>query len=142
MHGLSTPASMYNSVARHMANNGCRVLLYGTAQIVNVCFGGCLSTDRILLALTRVFSLDLYSRGYSEGPSVKHEPQLYVTQLHELLDHVGWKKCNLVGLSLVSGGLDLLPSHCSIARADRLTVSSCRRAEASLHVTLINTLKL
>ncbi|KAK3806468.1 MAG: Alpha/Beta hydrolase protein [Benniella sp.] len=81
VHGLSTPASMYNAVARHMANNGCRVLLY-----------------------------DLYSRGYSVGPLVDHDPQLYVIQLHELLNHVGWKKCNIVGLSL-GGGIVACFSH-------------------------------
>ncbi|KAG0224630.1 alpha/beta-hydrolase [Mortierella sp. GBAus27b] len=81
VHGLSTPASIFSSVARHMANSGCRVLLY-----------------------------DLYSRGYSVGPSVEHNPQLYVTQLHELLRHVGWKKCNFVGLSL-GGGIVACYSH-------------------------------
>ncbi|KAF9115177.1 hypothetical protein BGX27_008655 [Mortierella sp. AM989] len=42
----------------------------------------------------------LYSRGYSVGPHVDHDPLLYVTQLHELLLHVGWGKCNFVGYSL------------------------------------------
>ncbi|KAG0313524.1 hypothetical protein BGZ99_008834, partial [Dissophora globulifera] len=74
VHGLSTPTSVYNKIARHMANSGCRVLLY-----------------------------DLYSRGYSVGPAVDHNPDLYVAQLHELLQHVGWKKCNFVGLSLGGG---------------------------------------
>jgi pimeloyl-ACP methyl ester carboxylesterase len=55
------------------------------------------------------YSIDLYSRGYSVGPSVEHNPQLYVTQLHELLRHVGWKKCNFVGLSLVGGSRE--PCH-------------------------------
>ncbi|KAF9195159.1 hypothetical protein BGZ51_004586 [Haplosporangium sp. Z 767] len=74
VHGLSTPASVYNKTASHMANQGYRVLLY-----------------------------DLYSRGYSVGPAVDHDPLLYVTQLRDLLRHVGWKKCNFVGLSLGGG---------------------------------------
>ncbi|KAF8941531.1 Alpha/Beta hydrolase protein [Dissophora ornata] len=74
VHGLSSPTSIYNTVARDMANKGCRVLLY-----------------------------DLYSRGYSVGPAVDHDPLLYVTQLHELLNHVGWRRCNFVGLSLGGG---------------------------------------
>ncbi|KAF9970710.1 hypothetical protein BGZ73_006539, partial [Actinomortierella ambigua] len=28
VHGLSTPASVYNKIARHMAENGCQVLLF------------------------------------------------------------------------------------------------------------------
>ncbi|KAF9933917.1 hypothetical protein BGZ67_004059 [Mortierella alpina] len=71
IHGLSTPASVYSKVARHMAESGHRVLLY-----------------------------DLYSRGYSVGPPVDHDPLLYVSQLDSLLQHVGWEKCNFVGLSL------------------------------------------
>ncbi|KAF9960223.1 hypothetical protein BGZ72_007614 [Mortierella alpina] len=71
IHGLSTPASVYNKVARHMAESGHRVLLY-----------------------------DLYSRGYSVGPPADHDPLFYVSQLDSLLQHVGWKKCNFVGLSL------------------------------------------
>ncbi|KAG0204451.1 hypothetical protein BGX28_003597, partial [Mortierella sp. GBA30] len=74
VHGLSTPASVYNRVARQMVKNGCRVLLY-----------------------------DLYSRGYSVGPPVDHDPLLYVSQLDDLLRHVGWEKCNFVGLSLGGG---------------------------------------
>ncbi|GJJ77696.1 hypothetical protein EMPS_10055 [Entomortierella parvispora] len=74
VHGLSTPTSVYDKVARTMAKNGCRVILY-----------------------------DLYSRGYSVGPPVDHDPLLYVTQLHELLKFVGWKQCNFVGLSLGGG---------------------------------------
>ncbi|KAF9997643.1 hypothetical protein BGZ79_008650 [Entomortierella chlamydospora] len=73
VHGLSSPSPVYDSVARYMADHGCRVLLY-----------------------------DLYSRGYSVGPPVDHNPSLYVTQLTELLEHVGWRKCNLVGYSLPS----------------------------------------
>ncbi|KAF9170408.1 hypothetical protein BGX20_009003 [Mortierella sp. AD010] len=46
------------------------------------------------------FYPDLYSRGYSVGPPADHNPSLYVTQLTELLEHVGWRKCNLVGYSL------------------------------------------
>ncbi|KAG0278114.1 hypothetical protein BGZ95_004709 [Linnemannia exigua] len=81
VHGLSTPASVYNGVARHMADNGCRVLLY-----------------------------DLYSRGYSVGPAVDHNPVFYVTQLHELLKYVGWTQCNFVGLSL-GGGIIAAYAH-------------------------------
>ncbi|KAF9336437.1 hypothetical protein BG006_008718 [Podila minutissima] len=73
VHGLSTPASVWSKVARHMATSGCRVLLY-----------------------------DLYSRGYSVGPPVDHDPLLYVSQLDDLLRHVGWNKANFVGLSLPS----------------------------------------
>ncbi|KAG0241010.1 hypothetical protein BGW41_006462 [Actinomortierella wolfii] len=71
VHGLSTPASVYSKIARHMAESGCQVLLY-----------------------------DLYSRGYSVGPPVDHNIDLYVTQLKGLLSHVGWSRCNIVGLSL------------------------------------------
>ncbi|KAF9911683.1 hypothetical protein EC991_002801 [Linnemannia zychae] len=46
---------------------------------------------------------NLYSRGYSVGPAVDHDPLFYVTQLHELLKHVGWTQCNFVGLSLGGG---------------------------------------
>ncbi|KAF9418004.1 hypothetical protein BGZ94_009814 [Podila epigama] len=70
VHGLSTPASVWSKVARHMADNGCRVLVYGRHM------------------------------GYSVGPPVDHDPVLYVSQLDDLLRHVGWKKANFVGLSL------------------------------------------
>lgn len=54
--------------------------------------------------------LDLYSRGYSVGPAVDHTPVFYVTQLHELLKHVGWTRCNFVGLSL-GGGIVAAYAH-------------------------------
>ena len=54
--------------------------------------------------------LDLYSRGYSVGPAVDHDPVFYVTQLHELLKHVGWTRCNFVGLSL-GGGIVAAYAH-------------------------------
>lgn len=56
------------------------------------------------------YYLDLYSRGYSVGPAVDHDPVFYVTQLHELLKHVGWTQCNFVGLSL-GGGIVAAYAH-------------------------------
>ncbi|KAF8980899.1 hypothetical protein BGZ46_003512 [Entomortierella lignicola] len=81
VHGLSSPSPVYDGVANIMASKGCRVLLY-----------------------------DLYSRGYSAGPSVDHDQKLYVSQLYDLLKHVGWTKCNFVGYSL-GGGIVASFSH-------------------------------
>jgi pimeloyl-ACP methyl ester carboxylesterase len=49
----------------------------------------------------RVLLYDLFGRGYSDSPSVKHNEHLYVAQLALLLRHVNWQSAALVGYSLV-----------------------------------------
>ena len=44
---------------------------------------------------------DLYGRGYSEAPQLTYSATLYVTQLALLMQHVGWDKANIVGISMV-----------------------------------------
>ena len=43
---------------------------------------------------------DLYGRGYSEAPECPYNLDLYVGQLQQLVDHVGWEKFNLLGFSM------------------------------------------
>ena len=51
----------------------------------------------------RVLLYDLYGRGYSDAPQVKYDATLYVTQLALILQHVGWTKAHIVGLSMGGG---------------------------------------
>ncbi|RKP07121.1 Alpha/Beta hydrolase protein, partial [Thamnocephalis sphaerospora] len=74
VHGLSWPSPIWDEVAAGLVKQGHRVLLY-----------------------------DLYGRGYSECPDVVNNADLYVEQLSELLEHVGWSHCSIVGLSMGGG---------------------------------------
>lgn len=75
IHGLSIPSLVYKDVAPHLSKGGYRVLLY-----------------------------DLYGRGYSDAPAhpTVYDTALYATQLALLMQHVGWEKAALVGVSMVS----------------------------------------
>lgn len=77
-----------------------------------------------------------------------HDPLLYVTQLRDLLRHVGWKKCNFVGLSLVRLTIifDLdsyndTGTELSIVSSSLTDALLCRAA-ASWHPILISFLTL
>ncbi|CAO3643746.1 unnamed protein product [Cunninghamella echinulata] len=74
IHGISSGASVYNKVARNLANNGHRVLIF-----------------------------DLWGRGYSDAPYTYYDETLYTTQVALLLQKVGWTKTNVVGVSLGGG---------------------------------------
>jgi pimeloyl-ACP methyl ester carboxylesterase len=52
-------------------------------------------------------SLDLYGRGFSDGPSTTYDSALYTTQLALLLQYLGWQSANIVGVSMASS----LDSH-------------------------------
>ncbi|KAJ7438795.1 Alpha/Beta hydrolase protein [Mycena galericulata] len=72
IHGLSVPALVWAPLVPQLVAAGHRVLLY-----------------------------DLYGRGYSDAPAgVAYDPQLYVTQLALLLQHVRWPRARLVGVSM------------------------------------------
>ncbi|KAJ7732759.1 Alpha/Beta hydrolase protein [Mycena maculata] len=74
IHGLSVPALVWAPLVPQLVAAGHRVLLY-----------------------------DLYGRGYSDAPAgVAYDPQLYVTQLALLLQHVRWPRARLVGVSMGS----------------------------------------
>lgn len=64
---------VYQHVAPSLASNGYRVLLY-----------------------------DLYGRGYSDAPRTTYDTTLYTTQLALLMQHVGWNRAGVVGVSMVS----------------------------------------
>lgn len=64
----------------------------------------------------RILGFDLYGRGYSASPGVPYSTSLYVSQLKELLDGVGWMsssvsssdnemtaKVNVLGFSMGGG---------------------------------------
>ncbi|KAJ7142813.1 alpha beta-hydrolase, partial [Mycena epipterygia] len=72
IHGLSIPALVWAPLVPQLVKAGHRVLLY-----------------------------DLYGRGYSDAPAgAAYDAQLYVTQLALLLQHVGWPRTRLVGVSM------------------------------------------
>ncbi|KAJ7182212.1 Alpha/Beta hydrolase protein [Mycena crocata] len=72
IHGLSVPALVWAPIAPQLAEAGYRVLLY-----------------------------DLYGRGYSDAPSgAAYDAQLYVTQVALLMQHVGWLRARVVGVSM------------------------------------------
>lgn len=60
VHGLTTPSYAYEGLAQRLAENGYRVLTY-----------------------------DLYGRGYSDVIDADHDVEFYLTQLDELLEHLG-----------------------------------------------------
>jgi pimeloyl-ACP methyl ester carboxylesterase len=71
VHGFSTPYFIFENTFKFLANSGFRVLRY-----------------------------DLFGRGYSDRPQVDYDIHLFVRQLKSLLDVLGLKKVNLVGLSM------------------------------------------
>jgi pimeloyl-ACP methyl ester carboxylesterase len=73
IHGLSIPSLVYRDVAPILASKGYRILLY-----------------------------DLYGRGYSDAPQTVYDTSLYATQFALLMQHVGWERAGVVGVSMVS----------------------------------------
>ncbi|KAF7342310.1 Hydrolase-4 domain-containing protein [Mycena venus] len=72
IHGITIPAIAFARIGPLLAAAGYRVLLY-----------------------------DLYGRGYSDAPQgVSYDPQLYVTQLALLLQHLHWTSVRVVGFSM------------------------------------------
>ena len=71
VHGFSTPYFIFDTTFEFLVNSGFRVLRY-----------------------------DLIGRGYSDRPRVDYNIQLFVRQLKDLLDALGLKQVNLVGLSM------------------------------------------
>jgi pimeloyl-ACP methyl ester carboxylesterase len=71
IHGLSWPSPVWDGIARGLVDQGMRVLLY-----------------------------DLYGRGYTQAPDVPHTMSFYVEQLSQLLEHIGWEKTIVIGLSM------------------------------------------
>ena len=71
VHGFSTPYFIFDTTFEFLVNSGFRVLRY-----------------------------DLIGRGYSDRPHVDYNIQLFVRQLKDLLDALGLKQVNLVGLSM------------------------------------------
>jgi pimeloyl-ACP methyl ester carboxylesterase len=71
VHGFSTPYFIFDTTFEFLVNSGFRVLRY-----------------------------DLFGRGYSDRPRVDYNIQLFVRQLKDLLDALGLKQVNLVGLSM------------------------------------------
>jgi pimeloyl-ACP methyl ester carboxylesterase len=76
VHGFSAPSFVWDHNYPFLVQNGCRVFRY-----------------------------DLYGRGYSDRPEIKYNMELYVRQLHELVQRLELtkKKFNLVGLSMGGG---------------------------------------
>lgn len=74
IHGISTGSSCYDKLARDLANNGHRVLVY-----------------------------DIWGRGYSQAPAGLYNEALFTSQLALLLQKVGWEKTDVVGVSLGGG---------------------------------------
>ncbi|CAO3655527.1 unnamed protein product [Mucor hiemalis] len=74
VHGISTGSSVYDKLARDLANDGHHVLVY-----------------------------DLWGRGYSQAPPTSYNEALYTSQLALLLQKVGWDKTDVIGVSLGGG---------------------------------------
>jgi pimeloyl-ACP methyl ester carboxylesterase len=91
IHGLSIPSIMWRDIAPTLAQNGFRVLVYGMFSMLH---------SYIVRARTK-HGTDLYGRGYSDAPKAKYDATLYLTQLALLLQHVGWHKVYVAGVSMV-----------------------------------------
>lgn len=71
VHGFSTPYFIFDNTFEFLVNSGFRVLRY-----------------------------DLMGRGYSDRPRLDYDIHLFVRQLKDLLDALGLKQVNLIGLSM------------------------------------------
>ena len=71
VHGFSTPYFIFDTTFEFLVNSGFRVIRY-----------------------------DLIGRGYSDRPRVDYNIHLFVRQLKDLLDALGFKSTNLIGLSM------------------------------------------
>jgi pimeloyl-ACP methyl ester carboxylesterase len=71
VHGFSTPYFIFDNTFEFLVNSGFRVLRY-----------------------------DLMGRGYSDRPQADYNIQLFVRQLKDLVDALGLKQFNLIGLSM------------------------------------------
>lgn len=71
VHGFSTPYFIFDTTFNFLVKAGFRVLRY-----------------------------DLFGRGYSDRPHVDYNIQLFVRQLIQLLDALGFEQINLIGLSM------------------------------------------
>ncbi|KAF7351665.1 Alpha beta hydrolase [Mycena sanguinolenta] len=104
IHGLSVPALIWGPLVPPLVAAGHRVLLY-----------------------------DLYGRGYSAAPvGATYDAQLYVTQLALLLQHLGWQKTRVGGVSM--GGAiaaAFVATFPGLVESDVVLVSSAGLVEAS-----------
>lgn len=71
VHGFSVPNFIWDPTFTFLAGSGCRVLRY-----------------------------DLFGRGLSDRPDIRYNIDLFCQQLRELLDTLGFKRTNLIGLSM------------------------------------------
>jgi len=71
VHGFSVPYFIWDPTFEFLTKSGFRVLRY-----------------------------DLFGRGYSDRPRVRYDIDLFCKQLRELLDTLGFKSINLIGLSM------------------------------------------
>ncbi|CAG8538936.1 2298_t:CDS:2 [Ambispora gerdemannii] len=78
VHGISIPSTIFKEIATYFAKKEFRVLIY-----------------------------DLYGRGYSASPKCDYNKTLFIEQLLNLLDKVGFDKTNVVGLSM-GGAISVL----------------------------------
>ena len=56
--------------------------------------------DALTAAGCRVLRYDQFGRGYSDRPNTRYNIELFVRQLHDLLDTLGLRKVDLIGLSM------------------------------------------
>lgn len=54
---------------------------------------------KIVEAGYRVCTFDLFGRGYSDAPDLKHDERLFLSQTLCVLQKIGWTKCSVVGYS-------------------------------------------
>lgn len=73
VHGLSIPSPIWYKVAMNLTANGAQVLLY-----------------------------DIWGRGYSDSPGTRFDEHLYISQLAQLLQKIGWDRepFTLMGVSM------------------------------------------
>lgn len=93
VHGISTPSPAWAYLAPFLVKAGYRIL----------CF-------------------DLYGRGYSDSPQVKHDAALFVSQIALLLAHLPhWDKFDICGMSL-GGPIAANFAHYYPDRVDRVVL--------------------
>ena len=119
IHGLSVPSIMWKHVAPELARKGMRVLVYGMSSFLfspspSLALLPPSTIARCFAKLTRP-CIDLYGRGYTDGPEppTQYTTGLYTTQLALLMQYVRWDEGAdvIVGLSMVRPPFALRLSH-------------------------------
>lgn len=111
-HGLKFPEKVYGDSNHHYFNSKFGLTHYyvlGPESGKRIVFihgitAPSLTLKHFLSKLAskgfRVLCYDMFGRGFSDCPGNNYDRELYVQQLYDLVKHVGWNKCSILGYSM------------------------------------------